>query len=73
MNATMANGRHETEGRRARKDGSSFWASAVLHKATDSGGQHIGYAEVAHDITEKKAESDEVLIRSAACACWLMP
>ena len=61
INAAMANDRYETEGWRLRKDGSKFWSSAVMHKAMDRRGCHIGYAEVARDITEKKAGRDELL------------
>jgi PAS domain S-box-containing protein len=54
-------GRHESEGWRMRKDGTRFWASAILHKVHDPRGRHIGFAKVTRDITQRKAAQDELL------------
>ncbi len=54
-------GRHESEGWRMRKDGTRFWASAVLHKVADRQGHHIGFAKVTRDITQRKAAQDALL------------
>jgi len=56
-------GRRELEGWRARKDGSCFFAVAVLHKVEDRRGRHVGFAEVTRDMTERKA-SQEALLES---------
>jgi PAS domain S-box-containing protein len=42
----------EDVGWRVRKDGSRFWASAVLTALYD-GGKHIGFAKVSRDLTER--------------------
>jgi PAS domain S-box-containing protein len=59
----MAEGRYESEGWRVRKDGTRFWASAVLDPIHDDHGVHIGYAKITRDITERKA-AEEALLES---------
>ncbi len=49
-----AHGRHEEEGWRVRRDGSRFFADAVLTALKDSGGRMRGFAKVTRDITERK-------------------
>jgi PAS domain S-box-containing protein len=56
-----AHGRHESEGWRVRKDGTQFFASAVLHRIADRRGRHIGFAKVTRDITERKAAQDALV------------
>jgi PAS domain S-box-containing protein len=46
-------GRYEAEGWRLRKDGSRFWANAVLEPIRDQSGQLIGYAKITRDVTDK--------------------
>jgi len=46
-------GRIEYEGWRVRKDGSRFWANAILTAIRDGAGQLIGFAKVTRDFTEK--------------------
>ena len=47
-------GRHEEEGVRIRKDGSSFWANVVITPVRDSAGVLRGYAKVTRDLTDRK-------------------
>ncbi len=47
-------GRFEEEDWRVRKDGSRFWALAVLDAVYDEAGELIGFAKVTRDITERK-------------------
>jgi PAS domain S-box-containing protein len=47
-------GRYESEGWRYRKDGSRFWANAVLDAIRDEQGDLIGFAKITRDITEKR-------------------
>jgi PAS domain S-box-containing protein len=49
----MRDGRLEKEGWRVRKDGTRFWASAILDVIRDESGQLIGFAKVTRDISEK--------------------
>jgi PAS domain S-box-containing protein len=47
-------GRFELEGWRVRKDGSRFWALAVLDAVYGDDGQLIGFAKVTRDLTERQ-------------------
>ncbi|HEX7842922.1 MAG TPA: PAS domain S-box protein, partial [Kofleriaceae bacterium] len=49
----LRDGRTEDIGWRVRKDGSQFWASAVITALRDRGGAHIGFAKVTRDLTER--------------------
>ena len=46
-------GRFESEGWRVRKDGSHFWANAVVDPIRDDEGRIIGFAKVTRDVTER--------------------
>lgn len=45
--------RTEDFGWRIRKDGSQFWASAVITALRDAAGRHIGFAKVTRDLTDR--------------------
>ncbi len=47
-------GRWENEGWRVRKDGSRFWAQAVIDAIRDEAGEVIGFAKVTRDMTERR-------------------
>jgi PAS domain S-box-containing protein len=47
-------GRFEDEAWRQRKDGSRFWAVAVLQAIHDESGRLIGFAKITRDITERR-------------------
>ncbi|WP_274427187.1 hybrid sensor histidine kinase/response regulator [Chelativorans sp. YIM 93263] len=51
-------GRFEKEGWRVRKDGTQFWASVVIDAIRDEQGEHVGFAKITRDITEKKEAQD---------------
>jgi len=50
----LREGRFECEGWRLRKDGSHFWASVVIDPIYTPDGEHVGFANVTRDITERK-------------------
>jgi PAS domain S-box-containing protein len=54
LDAARREGRWEREGLRVRKDGSTFWAHAVIDAISDPNGDVIGFAKVTRDITERK-------------------
>src|SRR6266540_537841 len=54
-------GRFESEGWRARKDGSRFWALAVIDAVRDDAGELIGFAKITRDISERKAAEQALL------------
>ncbi|MBV9418875.1 MAG: PAS domain S-box protein [Alphaproteobacteria bacterium] len=47
-------GRYESEGWRIRKDGSRFWALAVIDAVRDEQGRLIGFAKITRDMTERR-------------------
>ncbi len=47
-------GRFESEGWRVRKDGSLFWANAVIDAIRDDEGHLVGFAKITRDITERR-------------------
>jgi PAS domain S-box-containing protein len=47
-------GRAEDEGWRVRKDGTRFWARAVLTALRDAGGMLRGFAKVTQDLTQQR-------------------
>ena len=53
-------GHYESEGWRVRKDGTSFWAQAILDRIDDDQGRHVGFAKVTRDITQRR-EADQAL------------
>jgi PAS domain S-box-containing protein len=48
-------GRFEAEGWRLRKDGTRFWANAVIDRICDESGRLIGFAKVTRDISDRRA------------------
>ena len=47
-------GRYELEGWRVRKDGTQFWANAVIDAIRDDDGRLIGFAKITRDLTERR-------------------
>jgi PAS domain S-box-containing protein len=53
LKKAASEGRYEAEGRRVRKDGTTFWALVVIDPIYDDNRQLIGFAKVTRDITER--------------------
>lgn len=51
-------GRFEEEGWRVKKDGSQFWANAVLTALRNAKGELLGFAKVTRDLTLARAAED---------------
>jgi PAS domain S-box-containing protein len=62
LTTAMRDGRVEDEGWRLRKDGSRFWALVVLTALYDSQGNHVGFAKVTRDLTDRKRAEEELRI-----------
>ena len=60
LKLAAAEGQYEDEGWRVRKDGSRFWANAVLTAVRDEHGALTGFAKVTRDLTERR-RADEAL------------
>lgn len=54
LEEAFAHGRYEAEGKRVRKDGSTFWAHVVLFPIFDGHKELVGFAKVLRDISERK-------------------
>ncbi len=52
LGTALAQGRVEDIGWRFKKDGTRFWASAVITALYDPPGQHVGFAKVTRDLTD---------------------
>nr|WP_237489157.1 PAS domain-containing sensor histidine kinase [Tsuneonella aeria] len=61
--AALAEGRFEAEGWRVRKDGSRFWANVIIQAIRDERGDHVGFAKITRDLTERRS-AEEALRRS---------
>jgi PAS domain S-box-containing protein len=66
-NATRR-GKVEVEGVRVRKDGSRFWASAVVTALRDAEGRLLGFAKITRDITERMQHQEALEQARAALA-----
>jgi PAS domain S-box-containing protein len=70
LQTALAEGRYESENWRVRKDGSRFWAHIIMDPIYDDTGQHVGYAKVTRDLTERReaeralAQAKEELLQS---------
>ena len=60
LETARAAGRFADEGWRLRKDGSRFWALAVLDAIRDETGRLIGFAKITRDLTERRAVEEQM-------------
>ena len=58
METAAREGRYESEGWRVRKDGSRFWALAVIDAIRNDRGELLGFAKITRDITERQAAQE---------------
>src|ERR1700674_3743861 len=61
LRVAASKGRFEDESWRVRKDGSRFWANAVITAIRDSNGQLFGFAKVTRDLTERRRAEEALL------------
>jgi PAS domain S-box-containing protein len=57
-----AEGRIEDEGWRLRKDGSRFWANAIVTAIRDENGRLTGYSKILRDLTERRRHEEEIRV-----------
>ncbi|MGH2631826.1 MAG: PAS domain-containing sensor histidine kinase [Tepidiformaceae bacterium] len=60
LELALAEGRHEEEGWRIRKGGSTFWASCVVTPVRDTQDRLVGFAQIARDMTERTRAREEL-------------
>ena len=60
LETVVAEGRHEEEGWRVRKDGTRFWASVIVTPILNESGTLIGFAKVTRDLTERRLADEKL-------------
>jgi PAS domain S-box-containing protein len=55
-------GKFEEEGWRVRKDGSQFWAHAVITAVHNPAGEIVGFSKVTRDLTDRKQAEDQLRV-----------
>ena len=60
LETARSTGRYEAEGWRVRKDGTRFWANAVIDAIHDDTGRLIGFAKITRDLTERRAAEERL-------------
>lgn len=58
LRTSLTEGKFEAEGWRVRKDGTKFWAYVVIDPIISEAGEHLGFAKVTRDLTERKQVQD---------------
>jgi PAS domain S-box-containing protein len=58
LRSAVRDGRHEDEGWRVRKDGTRFWADAIVTALRDDEGEVYGFAKVTRDMTDAHAAAE---------------
>ena len=61
-------GRLENEGWQVRKDGSRFWADVTVTALYDDHGGLLAFAQVTHDLTDRKRAADDLVREQVARA-----
>ena len=68
LETAIAEGKYEREAWRVRKDGSLFWAHVLIDPIYNESGEHVGFAKVTRDATERKKAQEELEETRAALA-----
>ena len=56
----LRDGKFEAEAQRVRKDGSLFWAHVLIDPIHNEAGEHVGFAKITRDITERRLAEQEL-------------
>ncbi|WP_148573426.1 PAS domain S-box protein [Nocardioides caldifontis] len=59
LEMALQDGHYEEEGWRVRKDGSRFWASVLITTIYNADGDHVGYAKITRDTSERRRLEQE--------------
>ncbi|HEY5051357.1 MAG TPA: PAS domain S-box protein, partial [Acidothermaceae bacterium] len=69
LDQARADGQARDEGRRVRKDGSRFWANAVITAVYEKGGRLEGFAKGTRDETERQRVEEQARLREIFAEC----
>ena len=70
LETARATGRFADEGWRLRKDGSRFWALAVVDAIHDERGDFVGFAKITRDLTERRRVEEQLHEAQAMLAAF---
>ena len=59
LDVALREGQYEEEGWRIRKDGSRYWANVLITAVFNAEGQHVGFAKVTRDTSERRRLEEE--------------
>ncbi|GAA2152127.1 hypothetical protein GCM10009844_35130 [Nocardioides koreensis] len=59
LEIALREGHYEEEGWRVRKDGSRFWANVLITAVLNDDGEHVGFAKVTRDNSERRRLEQE--------------
>ncbi len=70
LELALRDGHYEEEGWRVRKDGTRFWANVLITAVHNSAGEHIGFAKVTRDTSDRRRleQERERAVRELAAA-----
>ena len=60
LETALREGKYEREAWRVRKDGSLFWANVLIDPIYNENGDHVGFAKITRDATERKRAQEEL-------------
>jgi signal transduction histidine kinase/CheY-like chemotaxis protein len=60
LKTALTDGKFEAEAQRVRKDGSLFWAHVLIDPIYNEAGQHVGFAKITRDVSEKRLAEEEL-------------
>lgn len=60
LRTALREGKFSGEVQRVRKNGDLFWASVLIDPIHDDAGNHLGFAKVTRDITERRLAEEEL-------------
>ncbi|RYY61612.1 MAG: PAS domain S-box protein [Chitinophagaceae bacterium] len=61
LDTARSTGRAVNEGWRVKKDGSRFWASAIITLVKDRDGSILGFSKITRDLTDQKSAQDKLI------------
>ena len=64
--AALRDGKFEAEAQRVRKDGSLFWAHVLIDPIYNDAGEHVGFAKITRDVSDRKRGEEELQLAQAA-------
>ncbi|MCW3796894.1 PAS domain S-box protein [Sphingomonas sp. BN140010] len=60
LKTALEEGKFEAEAQRVRKDGSLFWAHVLIDPIYNETGEHVGFAKITRDISERKQTEQQL-------------